>query len=141
MPINLTAPAKGTKVDVYKNLHNGLWSVRSRSTGRVIAHVEECTVENAKFVVQPAGRQRVLSQKRKNVHAFVRGDLLSANESSTIAVGWCEKSLGIQAPQMRGKSITYNPYAYGTFVYRDDHSPIREAPYASLSKTGVKAYA
>ena len=122
---------RNLKVDIYKNLHNGLWSIRSRANGRVIAHVEECAVRNAQFVVQPAGRKRVLEERRKNVHAFVRGDLLVAGE----------KFIGIESPQLRKESITYNPYAHETFVRRNDNSPIHEAPYAALDMTGVRAYA
>ena len=68
---------KGTKVDVYKNLHKDIWSVRNRKTGRVITHKKLVHVRDASFVVQPAGRNKVLAEKRKNVHAFVRGQLSS----------------------------------------------------------------
>ena len=50
----------GVSVDVYKNLHKNTWSIRSRTTGRVVEHADNVLVRAATFVVQPAGRQRVL---------------------------------------------------------------------------------
>lgn len=58
-------------VEVYFNLHKRLFSVRSK--GRVIEHTRHIAIKGAKFVVQPAGRAKVLREKKKNVHAFVRG--------------------------------------------------------------------
>lgn len=47
---------------------NGQW--------KVVAHVETAYLENVKFKVSEAGRQRVLKNKRKNVHAYIYGDLM-----------------------------------------------------------------
>ena len=33
-----------TDVRVYWNLHKGCWSVQDRKTGRVVKHVEACTL-------------------------------------------------------------------------------------------------
>lgn len=58
-------------VRVYRNLTRGCLSVMRR--GLVVAHVESVALHGARFVVQEAGRQRVLRDRRKNVHAFVEG--------------------------------------------------------------------
>jgi hypothetical protein len=66
----------GTKVDVYWNLHKNVFSVRSRegeTRGRVIGHVHAFTLNDVEYVVSKAGREKVLRERRKNVHAFVRG--------------------------------------------------------------------
>ena len=66
---------RGTKIEVYRNLHKKCFSVRHK--GKVIYHLkdnEQLSLTNVKFVVQPAGRAKVLREKRKNVHAFVRGE-------------------------------------------------------------------
>ena len=68
------------KVDVYRNLHQKCFSIRSREKdtyGKVIARAQNVAVRNAKFVVQPAGREKVVRTGTKNVHAFVRGDLVT----------------------------------------------------------------
>ena len=59
-------------VEVYYNLHKKCLSVRKR--GLVIDHVSSILLKNAEFVVQPAGRKRVVKEKRKNVHAYIRGE-------------------------------------------------------------------
>ena len=67
------------KVDIYRNLQKDCWSIRSREKsnyGRVVKHVNWALLENAKFVVSQAGRNRVLKEKQKNVHAVVRGNLV-----------------------------------------------------------------
>lgn len=78
----------GTPVDVYWNLHRDVFSVRSRRRGdygRIIGHVDEFTLDNVRFVVHEAGHRRVLRERRKNVHAFVRG-LWSEGEPATAGV-------------------------------------------------------
>lgn len=121
----------GMKVDVYKNLHNGKWSIRDRRNGRVVAHVDECAVRDAQFVVQTAGRRRVLDEGRKNVHAFVRGNLL---------MGAGDEFIGGLNPCVLPTPVTYNPRKYSSFVYKDSEAPVDTAKFASLSPTGVLAY-
>lgn len=105
---------EGQKVDVYWNLHRNCYSVKSRSGpdyGKVIAHAETVTVCNVQLVVSQAGRRRVLKEKRKNVHAVLRGVWSSPSDAATVG-------------------ITYNPYKYETFVLRDSEAPILTAAVA-----------
>jgi hypothetical protein len=113
------------RVEVYRNLHTGMWSVRNCQTGLVVDHVHEIAIADPVFVVQPAGRRKVIEQRRKNVHAFVRGERI---ERSAIA------SHGDGVP------VTYNPYKYATFVAKADEAPIRTADAAVLTTSGVTAY-
>mgnify|MGYP003641021033 FL=1 len=65
----------GDKLEIYYNLHKKCFSVRHK--GLVVKHLldtEQLALSNVKFVVQPAGRAKVLREKKKNVHAFVRGE-------------------------------------------------------------------
>ena len=64
------------KVQVYRNLHNGLISIQDLSTGLVLGHAYAVDLEEATFIVREAGRQQVIKEKRKNVHAFVRGKVV-----------------------------------------------------------------
>ena len=68
------------KVQVYYNLHKKRLSVRSAETGLVINHADIVALDNAKFHVQPAGRAKVRREKRKNVHAYVSGDLAAKQQ-------------------------------------------------------------
>jgi hypothetical protein len=58
------------KYYIYRNLHlKDTFSVRHR--GIVIGRYQNLIAEGVTFVVNEAGRQRVLTEGRKNVHAFV----------------------------------------------------------------------
>ena len=66
------------KVFVYYNLHKKLWSVKALEgpqKGRVITRSWYVTLLDAKPRVSQAGRNRVLREKRKNVHAGLVGTL------------------------------------------------------------------
>ena len=65
------------KMKVYYNLHNKLWSLKDTATGLVIGHAKAVEVNHCDFQVSEAGRLRVLSEGRKNVHAFVVGHVRS----------------------------------------------------------------
>jgi hypothetical protein len=88
------------RVEVYRNLHKNCYSVRALSgenKGRVVNHVQAIILKDATFVVQPAGRDRVLREQRKNVHAFVRGTITDQ-------------------PVVHGLSVRYDPYLNDAFI-------------------------
>lgn len=94
----------GAAVEVYRNLNRKCWSVRRG--GRVAFHAESLLLGGATFHVSEAGRARVLRERRKNVHAVVRGQLLAAPEIPLVpAWVWLGK-----------RWITYNPYQAATFT-------------------------
>ena len=116
-------------VEVYRNLQKKCWSVRQN--GKVICHTDYITLKWCRFVVQPSGRSRVLKEKRKNVHAFVRGFLCSPRDSD-----W--------TPPFSWEYVKYNPYKAGSFYF--EHEPdhyIHESKYADLDvgdENGVLAW-
>ena len=94
--------------DVYFNLHSKRWSVIARSVGRVAKHMDQLLVLDACFVVRPAGVERTRREKRKNVHAFVRGSAVARTPSvEELAPGLLE------GPWTR---IRYNPYEHTSFM-------------------------
>lgn len=90
------------RVDIYRNLTKDCWSIRHR--GKVIGHARNVVIHNPEFVVSQAGRLRVLTERRKNVHAVVRGELVSFDEPTAI------KPVTL---------VTYNPYNHERFTTRD----------------------
>jgi hypothetical protein len=106
------------RVEVYFNLHKRLWSVRQCSTGRVILHTDKVHIRDAKFVVHKAGRERVLREGKKNVHAFVRGE---ATHFDDFDPDYLDYTL-----------VSYNPYKHDTFVDVCDVRPVRTAKRAVL---------
>lgn len=105
----MTDIPEGTPVDIYWNLHKKCFSVKSRardSYGRVIAHAQNIGLTAVTFVVSEKGRQRVLREQRKNVHACLRGTWTAT-------------------PRAGGAPITYDPYTNTTFMRSDQ--PIHQA--------------
>jgi hypothetical protein len=97
----------GKRVGVYRNLHMGrklgrkVYSVVR--SGKVVAHVEQILLTNVEFKVRANGRDKVRQTKRKNVHAFVVGDVVSS-------------AMGIGAGGKLAIPTTYNPYEDDHFV-------------------------
>lgn len=89
-------------VEVYRNLHKSTWSIRNARTRRVQEHLDQLELVNCTFVVYESGRQRVIHEQRKNVHAFVRGEMVTSDS----------KERSKTAP----KRLRYNPYKCGSFV-------------------------
>ena len=114
------------RVEVYFNLHQKLFSVRDCKTGRVFAHSKYVTIRDPKFVVRQSGRNRVLQERKKNVHAFVRGELEDLFHHGLDDL--------VEAV-VDGIPVTYNPYKYSSFVVKDTEQPIDKAKMAVLSKT------
>lgn len=93
------------KVLVYKNLHRGMWSVLNKKTRLVISHEEKVYLKDCKFVVRKGGRERVRREKKKNVHAFIEGTIITKDEALTL-----------MATDSFPLSVTYDPYKYDTFM-------------------------
>lgn len=117
------------KVFVYFNLHRKLFSVKALegpNKGKVIGHMLSVSLNDVTFKVSEAGRQRVLREKHKNVHAGVVGNISPD--------AWDDMLM--QAP----KQITYNPYRFSSFVNKDDLEPVRHAKYCLLTGKSISAW-
>lgn len=102
---------------LYRNLHTGNWSVRRG--GKVVDHVDSAVVHGAEFKVNHGGRERVRREGRKNVHAFVVGNL-SVDPDKYDFLPWRE--------------AYYNPYKHDAFVDKETGDPIGSARMAKLDK-------
>lgn len=103
-------PEDGQYVQVYYNLHKHCLSVQNRER-LVIDHCDRAVLRDVEFWVSEAGRQRVLEEQCKNVHAKVRGY-------------WYE---GPVEDVSLGRRVRYNPYLFDSFVYADTEEPVYEA--------------
>jgi hypothetical protein len=114
------------RVFVYFNLHKKVFSIRALEgpeRGRVVGHRSQLTLTNVTFRVSEAGRQRVLREQRKNVHAGVVGQWFGHVDQAVI--------------DQATTGVTYNPYRYSSFVYRDDQQPITTASAAHLKNREI----
>ena len=122
------------KVFIYFNLHRKCFSVKAlegAKKGRVVAHVNDAIVYNPTFKVSEAGRQRVLRERKKNVHAGVVGQWFEGEFNAKRCAELMEYT---------GRAVTYNPYKFDSFVYKNTETLINDQPrVAALHSDGVKA--
>ena len=116
------------RVYVYYNLHKHCFSVRALEgpeKGRVVQHCNNILLEDVQFRVSQAGRDRVLRERRKNVHAGAVGHVIGDLTSYPGLVDRCTRS------------VTYNPYKYSTFVYSESQQPCAAADFALLTNRQI----
>jgi hypothetical protein len=106
---------RGKNVMVYYNLHKHTFSVTYKS--KVILHADYIKLKDVEFRVRGGGKEKVRSEKRKNVHAFVIGKLID----------YCEFPCKELPNETSSKVITYDPYKYDSFVYKDNKEPVYKA--------------
>lgn len=85
------------RVQVYFNLHKKVWSVRHK--GKVIAHGERLALRDCVCKVNEKARLRVIELKRREVHAWIEGEL-------------CEMPVTREGFE----AFSYNPYKAAGFV-------------------------
>lgn len=106
------------RVRIYYNLSRAVWSIKAMEgerKGRVIGYAQAAVLRDAHTVVSEAGRQRVLREKRKNVHAYIDGTLaqVSGYQERLITP---DLSFYIAGTFSGYESLYYNPYKVDHFV-------------------------
>lgn len=133
-----------TRVSCYRNLRTGAWSALGPH-GRVAFSAPNVTLLDVDFVVRPAGRARVLRERRKNVHAYARGTVVDAARiRSARRLQWLAEAAV--------SSVTYDPYfsdwdssllaevrALGWFRVVGERWPVVKAELCLLTPFGVHA--
>ena len=124
----------GDKVEIYRNLHNNTFSIRRN--GKVVKHLINWMtlhLKDVKFAVQPAGREKVRREGKKNVHAYIRGTVEKLNDGPVTQQvgagdGW--------------QIVNYNPYRNDTFVtqgWSSNPCSIHKASKVTLNQGTVYA--
>ena len=96
---------EGRRVRVYYNLHKHVWSLQEyipRKGWRVRHHVINLVLKDVQFKVSEAGRQRVIREQRKHVHAWAIGTLVTLD-----TYNWSVDE---------SNRISYNPYRNANFM-------------------------
>ena len=93
----------GKPFEVYRNLNRRCFSVRQG--GKVVAHADGFVVENARAKISEAGRQRVIAERSKNVHAVIIGDRLVLGAIDSEGLGMLDE-------------LYYDPYKLDSFINR-----------------------
>jgi hypothetical protein len=108
----------GDRVEVYRNLHNNTFSIRRN--GKVVKHLENWMtlhLKDVKFAVQPAGREKVRREGKKNVHAFIRGTVEKYGDTPYDAYTEGLLSTTPQGFPKEQEMVSYNPYHTDHFGY------------------------
>lgn len=115
------APTPGMRVFVYYNLHRKLWSIRALEgpkKGLVVARERWVELKHVVPRVSEAGRQRVLRERKKNVHAGLTGT-------------W-EPSRGLKGVPVDYRTISYNPLTGPKFYYKDTREDFERAERVTM---------
>lgn len=104
----------------YRNLgrRGVVWSVKNTATGLVVDRSSTVYLGNCQLKVSQRGRDRVLLERVKNVHAGVKGERIDS------------------VPEGNWRRVEYNPYLYNSFVYSDSKQAVTTARYVKLTVTG-----
>lgn len=110
------------KAKCYRNLNKPgvTWSVVNSSTGLVDQYANTVILKDVKFKISKSGQSRVRKQKRKNVHAFVVGNIVTKLPCDVDVL-----------------SATYNPYIDDGFHLKNGGATLTEAKYAILCNKGL----
>jgi len=121
------------KVFVYFNLRRHCFSIKALEgpqRGRVVHRAMDVVLFNPVFKVSEAGRQRVLRERTKNVHAGVVGDWDPEQYKPARTV---------ELWTTGGRAVTYNPYRFASFVFRTCETPVPTGlRYAGLHSDGTR---
>lgn len=138
------------RVFMYFNLHRLCWSLKALegpNAGRVVAHAASVRLTGCRFRVSEAGRQRVLAEKRKNVHAGIVGTLqawepIEAHDRPLSMRAEAQRVPHVAAHEGPCVPVTYNPYRAGHFHSADMlQCPMHEAPAVTAIGRRVVAHA
>jgi hypothetical protein len=108
---------------IYRNLHKNCMSVqqkkkdgRGKISWRVLFHTNNIFLKDVQFHVNEGGRKRVLEEKKKNVHAFVKGFFVEG--SANLNTGF--------------RLVSYNPYKGPSFFLVENGEPIFSARFVAV---------
>jgi hypothetical protein len=106
------------QIRIYYNFTKKIFSVQEKVNGswKVVEYTNEIFIRNATFKVSESGRQRVLKQKRKNVHAFILGERFPFIPKSFVY----------------RDEVSYNPYKQGNFMLVSENKPLDRAKYVAI---------
>jgi hypothetical protein len=108
-------------VDVAFNLHKGDLSFRATTgerRGRVIHYCNLVLLRDAKFRVLKAGYEKAIKTQCRNIHAFVRGEVIEDLSVVEYCQNWTR--------------VHYNPFVAASFTQDGSYEPIEQAKFVLL---------
>jgi hypothetical protein len=122
----------GDNVRVYYNFHRKIYSIQKFINNRwlVVAYSNDFILFDCSFKVNQNGRNKVLKDMKKNVHAFIYGTFIEHIPKSQYEYDF-------------STIISYNPYKNDCFVCEDSSggtSKIDRALYVKFNDKVVSAF-
>ncbi len=120
-------------VRVHRNLHRNKFNISTYIKGvgwRLHSYADTCTLEDVTFKVNQGGRMRVIREGKKNVHAFLYGNL-----TDEVYFG---DFFGIKKNE-NAQQISYNPFRNDSFGSYDTGEATFYAPKAILIEGKILA--
>ena len=125
----------GKRFKIYRNLHRQSFSIqgylKEKKGYRVVDRADCAVMENVMFKVMQTGRERVVKEKRKNVHAFVM----------PLSYKHLSKRASSKQNTEELREIYYNPYKYNSFVYKDTEESLEGKIVNKVLLKNNKVYA
>lgn len=120
--INKIAQKTSYRAKCYRNLNKPgvTWSIVNSSTGLVDQYANKVILKDVSFKISKAGQLRVRKEKRKNVHAFVIGNIVT--------------DIPYNLELFRA---TYNPYTDDGFHLINGTATLTCARYVILCEEGL----
>jgi len=112
-------------VRVFKNWKHGCYNIIQN--GRLEASAKQVRLIDVEFRVRESGRERMLRDQRRNVHAFAIGHLMD----------FVHPSEHRDLEHMPGRGMYYDPYQFASFVDRETQEPVESARFVQLDEQGV----
>jgi hypothetical protein len=89
----------------YRNLRTGGFSIKYK--GRVVDRIKSAIIDNVAFKVNQKGRERVINERQKNVHAYIVSHKYSIVKN-------------YESNDLSEHEIKYNPYTDSYFKYKNN---------------------
>lgn len=121
----MTTSKNRAKYYIYRNLHKDCFSVKYR--GLVIGHYKNLIAEHVEFKVSQVGRENVLREKKKQVHAYVVCKSFKAAGSM----------LEDMTEHFIYKEVYYNPYKCSQFMVGDKIAHFASTAYLTRNKVFI----
>lgn len=121
------------KVFVYFNLNKKTFSLRALEgpqKGRVVAYRNDIVLIDVVYKVSEAGRQRVLREQTKNVHAGVVGEWDESQDTSR-TLAQCLQN---------GARVSYDPYVNAFFFDVNTGAAVMYSAAVALQCRNRKAF-
>jgi hypothetical protein len=109
-----------TRVSAFRNLDQGKkWTVQNVKGNKIFRMMSRVILLDVVFRVNELGRQRMIQERKQNIHAWVEGVMdLSAEDGEWVP-------------------ILYQPYLSGHFVLKEDQTPLFSAKKVLLTEHGA----